>query len=86
MVSKLISDMTHEGLLTRGGEPPLSSLRTAARPSITARPNALQPSMRVNTVSRQTAGSRALLTIPAEGEFPRGLFLRPMKRVFFQTT
>ena len=75
MVSKLISDMTHEGLLTRG-ENRHFILRTQPRPSITTRPDALQPSMRVNTVSRQTAGSRALLTIPAEG-IPKGSFPRP---------
>jgi hypothetical protein len=75
MVSKLISDMTHEGLLTRG-ENRHFILRAQARPSITTRPEALQPVMRVNTVSRQTAGSRALPTIPAEG-IPKGSFPRP---------
>ena len=75
MVSKLISDMTREGLLTRG-ENRHFILRTQPRPSITTRPDALQPSIRANSVSKQTAGSRVLLTIPAEGIL-KGSFPRP---------
>lgn len=75
MVSKLISDMTREGLLTRG-ENRHFILRTQARPAITTRSDAPQLSIRANGVSKQTAGSRVLLTIPARGN-AQGSFPRP---------
>jgi CRP-like cAMP-binding protein len=75
MVSKLISDMTREGLLTRG-ENRHFILCTQPQPSITTRPDPFQPSIRVNGVSKRTAGSRVMLTIPARGN-SQGPFPRP---------
>jgi CRP-like cAMP-binding protein len=75
MVSKLISDMTREGLLTRG-ENRHFILRAQARPSITTRTDAIEPSIRVGTVSKRTAGPRALLAMPSQGIL-KGSFPRP---------
>jgi CRP/FNR family cyclic AMP-dependent transcriptional regulator len=85
MVSKLIGDMTREGLLTRG-EKRHFILRNKPRP-LTVPSDALQPSARLNGVSKhaagalngvskQAAGARApLLAMPPrgnhEGPFPR---------------
>jgi hypothetical protein len=63
MVSKLISDMTREGLLTRG-ENRHFILCMQPRPSTTTPADAFQPSIRANGVSKQTARSRVLLTVP----------------------
>jgi len=82
MVSKLINDMTREGLLTRGENrhfilcTQAGQSITQARPSSTTRPDDFQPSVRVNGVSKPTAGSRVLLTIPARGN-SHGTFPRP---------
>jgi len=82
MVSKLINDMTREGLLTRGENrhfilcTQAGPSITQARPSSTTRPDDFQPSVRVNGVSKPTAGSRVLLTIPARGN-SHGTFPRP---------
>jgi hypothetical protein len=85
MVSKLIGDMTREGLLTRG-EKRHFILRNKPRP-LTVPSDALQPSARLNGVSKHAAGAlngvskhaagaRApLLAMPPrgnhEGPFPR---------------
>jgi CRP-like cAMP-binding protein len=63
MVSKLISDMTREGLLARG-ENRHFILCMQPRPSTTTPADAFQPSIRANGVSKQTARSRVLLTVP----------------------
>jgi CRP/FNR family cyclic AMP-dependent transcriptional regulator len=72
MVSKLISEMTEEGLLTRG-ENRRFILCANARWST---PNALQPSVRSNGGTKQAAGTRApILTTAARGN-PQGSFSR----------
>jgi CRP/FNR family cyclic AMP-dependent transcriptional regulator len=69
MVSKLIAQMTQEGLLARG-ENRHFILRSKPRPS-TAPSDALQPSVRVNGVSKQAAGARTSeLAIPTRGNLP----------------
>jgi len=75
MVSKLISDMTREGLLTRG-ENRHFILRPPARPTVATRPDGLRPLIRVDTDSKRMAESGALLTIPAQGSL-RSSFPRP---------
>ena len=69
MVSKLIAQMTQEGLLARG-ENRHFILRSKPRP-LTAPSDALQPSVRVNGVSKQAAGARTSgLAIPTRGNLP----------------
>ena len=75
MVSKLISDMTREGLLTRG-ENRHFILCMQPRPSTTTPTDAFQPSIRANGVSKQTARSRVLLTVPPRAN-SQGPFHRP---------
>jgi hypothetical protein len=66
MVSKLIGDMTQEGLLARGEK--RHFILCAKARSSTAPSDALQPSVRPNGVSKQAAGARAsVLAIPAGG-------------------
>jgi CRP-like cAMP-binding protein len=79
MVSKLIGDMTREGLLTRG-EKRHFILRSKPRPS-TAASDGLQPvratSARANGFPKPAAGERAsLIAIPPRGN-PEGPFPRP---------
>ena len=74
MVSKLIGDMTQEGLLARGEK--RHFILCAKARSSTAPSDALQPSVRPNGVSKQAAGARAsVLAIPAGGN-PQGSFSR----------
>jgi CRP/FNR family cyclic AMP-dependent transcriptional regulator len=75
MVSKLIADMTQEGLLAQAENRHLI-LRTKARLSMPPS-GALQPSVRPNGVSKKIAGGRtSVLAVPARRD-PRGPFPRP---------
>jgi CRP-like cAMP-binding protein len=76
MVSKLIGDMTREGLLTRG-EKRHFILRAKPRPLTTAASDALQATVRPNGFAKHTVGARApVLAIPPRGN-PEGPFPRP---------
>jgi hypothetical protein len=76
MVSKLIGDMTREGLLTRG-EKRHFILRAKPRPLTTAASDALQATVRPNGFAKHTVGARAsVLAIPLRGN-PEGSFPRP---------
>jgi hypothetical protein len=77
MVSKLISDMTREGLLTRG-ENRHFILCTQARASVRTGIDTVQPSMRVNGVSKQVAGSGVFAKPPGTAEFS-GAFSKSMR-------
>src|SRR3984893_18065551 len=69
MVSKLIAQMTQEGLLPRGDNRHFI-VRSKPRP-LTAPSDALQPSVRVNGVSKQAAGARTSeVAIPTRGDLP----------------
>jgi len=75
MVSKLIGEMTEEGLLTRGEN---RRFILCAKARLSAAPtNALKPSVRSNGDTKQAAGARApILTATARGN-SQGSFSRP---------
>jgi hypothetical protein len=80
MVSKLIGDMTREGLLTRG-EKRHFILRSKPRP-LTAASDGPQPSVRATSVRangfpKPAAGARASLIAIPPRENPEGPFPRP---------
>jgi CRP/FNR family cyclic AMP-dependent transcriptional regulator len=73
MVSKLIGEMTEEGLLTRGDN---RRFILCAKTRLSAAPtDALQPSVRSNGASKQVAGARVPLLTTARGN-PQGSFSR----------